>query len=83
MATKKQSKEKGITIIQLYLECARQINAGNGKRHIIISGDDEGNSFHELFFGFSPCKDAIGDDDYLYPYGVTPEQAEKEYITLG
>lgn len=26
---------------------------------------------------------AIGDDDYLYPYGVTPEQASKEYITLG
>ena len=59
------------------------MKAGNGKRHIIISGDDEGNSFHELFYGFSPCKDAIGDDDYLYPYGVTPEQAEKEYITLG
>ena len=77
------AKEKGITIEQLYKECAKQIKAGNGKRHIIISGDDEGNSFHELFYGFSPCKDAIGDDDYLYPYGVTPEEAEKEYITLG
>ena len=74
--------QQGITIEQLYKECAKQINAGNAKRHIIISGDDEGNSFHELFYGFSPCKDAIGDDDYLYPYGVTPEQAEKEYITL-
>lgn len=83
MATKKQTKEKGITIIQLYLECARQIKAGNGKRHIIISGDDEGNSFHELFYGFSSCKDAIGDDAYMYPYGVTPKQADKEYITLG
>ena len=77
------AKQKGITIEQLYKECAKQINAGNGKRHIIISGDDEGNSFHELFYGFSPCRDAIGDDSYMYPYGVTPEQAEKEYITLG
>ena len=77
------AKRQGITIEQLYKECAKQIKAGNGKRHIIISGDDEGNSFHELFFGFSKCKDAIGDDSYMYPYGVTPEQAEKEYITLG
>ena len=48
------AKEKGITIMQLYAECVKQINAGNGKRHIMISGDDEGNSYHELFFGFTP-----------------------------
>ena len=77
------AKKKGITVMQLYQECAKQIKAGNAQRHIIISGDDEGNSFHELFFGFSKCKDAIGDNDYMYPYGVTPEQASKEYITLG
>ena len=77
------AKQKGITVMQLYTECSKQVAAGNGKRHIIISGDDEGNSFHELFYGFSPCKDAIGDDSSLYPYGVTPEQADKEYITLG
>ncbi len=76
------AKEKGITIMQLYAECVKQINAGNGKRHIMISGDDEGNSYHELFYGFSPCKDAIG-DDYMYPFGVTPSQADKEYIVLG
>lgn len=35
------------------------MKAGNGKRYIMISGDDEGNSYHELFYGFSPCKDAI------------------------
>ena len=75
-------KEMGITVRQLYEECARQIKAGNGERHIMISGDDEGNSYHELFFGFTPCKDAIG-DDYLYPCGVTPSQADKEYIVLG
>lgn len=77
------AKTKGITIMQLYAECVKQINAGNGKRHIMISGDDEGNSFHELFYGFSPCKDAIGDHDYMYPFGVTPQQADKEYIVLG
>lgn len=77
------AKEMGITIMQLYAECVKQINAGNGKRHIMISGDDEGNSYHELFYGFSSCKDAIGDHDYMYPFGVTPSQADKEYIVLG
>ena len=77
------AKQKAITIEQLYKECGKQMEAGRGKRHILISGDDEGNSFHELFFGFSPCKDAIGDDAYLYPYGVTPELADKEYVVLG
>ena len=76
-------KTKGITVEQLCNECLKLMTSGNGKRHIMISGDDEGNSFHELFYGFSHCKDAIGDDDYLYPYGVTPEQADKEYIVLG
>lgn len=75
--------EQGITVEQLCQCCMAQIKAGNGKRHIMISGDDEGNSYHELFFGFTPCKDAIGDDAYVYPYGVTPEQAEREYIVLG
>lgn len=78
------AKEKGITIIQLYLECAKQIKAGNGKRHIMISNDDEGNGFHELFFGFSSDIDfsepwAAG----MLPYGVKAEQAKKSYITLG
>ena len=73
----------GITIEQLYLECAKQIKAGNGKRHILLSGDDEGNSYHEMFYGFSKCEDAIGDEAYMYPYGVTPDQAKKTYIVLG
>lgn len=78
------AKEIGITIEQLYLECAKQIKAGNGKRHIMISSDDEGNGFHELFYGFS------NDIDFtepwtagMLPYGVTAQQAKKSYITLG
>ena len=76
------NKEKGITIEQLYKECAKQMKAGNGKRHIMISSDDEGNGFHELFYGFSPVTDTFPDGSIL-PYGVTPEEADKEYITLG
>lgn len=78
------AKEKGITIEQLYVECAKQIKAGNGKRHIMISQDDEGNGYHELFYGFSPDLDFTQPGmEGLLPYGVTPEQVKQEYITLG
>lgn len=77
------NKRMGITVEQLHVLCKKQMMEGNGKRHIIISGDDEGNSFHELFSGFTPCKDAIGDDAFMYPYGVTPQEANRSYITLG
>lgn len=78
------AKEKGITIIQLYLECAKQIKAGNGKRHIMIRNYGEGIGFRELFNGFSSDIDfsepgAAG----MLPYGVKAEQAKKSYITLG
>ena len=73
---------KAITVNELLQECLRQVKNGNGKKHILISGDDEGNSYHELFFSFSP--DLKGKDiEYGLPYGVTPESFDKEYIVLG
>jgi len=75
-------KTKAITIEQLYKECVKQIKAGNGKRHVLLSNDDEGNGYHELFFGFTPTEKCVS-DDYLLPYGVTMQEAEKGYIVLG
>ena len=73
-------KNQAITVSQLLQECIKQIQKGNGRKHIIISSDDEGNEYHELFFSFSP--DLKGKDIEL-PYGVTPESFDKEYIVLG
>lgn len=82
------AKEKGITVEHLYKECERMIKAGYGKRHIMISNDDEGNGFHELFYGFSP--DLQNEIDFgeswaagMLPGGVTAAQAKKSYIPLG
>ena len=75
-------KTKGITIEQLYKECVKQIKAGNKDRHVLLSNDDEGNGYHELFFGFTPTEKCVSDDNLL-PYGVTIQEAEKEYIVLG
>ena len=75
-------KNQAITVSQLLQECIKQIQKGNGKKHILISSDDEGNEYHELFFSFSP--DLKGKDiEYGLPYGVSIESFDKEYIVLG
>lgn len=76
------NRTKGITIMQLYAKCMEQIRLGNADRHVMLSNDDEGNGYHELFFGFTPTEKCVS-DDYLLPYGVTMQEAEKEYIVLG
>lgn len=42
-----------LTIEQLYHACQKYMAMGQGKKKILISGDDEGNSFHGLYFAFS------------------------------
>ena len=75
-------KNQAITVSQLLQECLRQIQKGNGKKHILISSDDEGNEYHELFFSFS--QDLKGKDiEHELPYGVSVESFDKEYIVLG
>lgn len=49
-----------ITVEQLFIACAKEIEKGNGKKNIVISDDNEGNGYHGLFYGFSPMTDADG-----------------------
>ena len=42
-----------MTIKDLKKICEKQIAIGNGDKTIYISADDEGNSFHELFYAFT------------------------------
>lgn len=73
---------KGITINELAQECLKQIKMGNGNNRILISGDDEGNSFHELFYGFS--KFSYDEIAYGLPTLLSKEQFEGDnYIVLG
>lgn len=50
---------KGLTVKQLLQACQRQVAKGNGDKYIIISSDDEGNSFHTLFYEFTDDKKDI------------------------
>jgi hypothetical protein len=70
-----------LTVKQLLQACKEEIAKGNGDKHILISGDDEGNSFHELFYLFSHLK---GEDiSYGLPFGVSEDNVNAKYIILG
>ena len=48
---------KPITIKQLYKECKKQIDKGNGNKIIMISQDDEGNAYHYLWYSFTSMEE--------------------------
>jgi hypothetical protein len=79
---------KTITVEELFKLCKEEKAKGNGKKKILISGDDEGNSYHELFFGFTPTQEEGNPQDFFgvayidRPYGITDENVN-DYIILG
>lgn len=73
---------EAVTIMELYKHLESQIKAGNGSKKILLPSDDEGNSFHEMFFHTTPVESAIS-DEYQLPYGVTMNEAKKKYVVLG
>ena len=55
---------KPLTIEDLLRECQKQIKAGNGKKVIMLSDDDEGNGYHYCWYTFSPA-DETSMDTYM------------------
>lgn len=47
---------KALTVKELYKECEKQMRKGNGNKTIMISSDDEGNSYHYLWYAFTPME---------------------------
>lgn len=76
-------KQRGMSIEALYKECEKQIKQGNGKKRVMISNDDEGNGYHELFYSFTTPIQYGNMDESLLPYGVTKEEFDYGYIILG
>lgn len=74
--------EEAITIEQLYKITGALVKKGHGKKKILLSSDDEGNSYHEMFFAISEVENCVS-EEYQLPYGVTMEVAKKEYVILG
>ncbi len=50
---------KGITVKELCDDLRKEILAGNGDKTILISSDDEGNSYHTLWYTIQSDIDEI------------------------
>jgi hypothetical protein len=48
---------KALTINDLLKECKKQVAKGNGDKTIMISSDDEGNSYHYLWYSFTSIEE--------------------------
>lgn len=76
---------RAFTIEQLAKMCESEIKNGNGKKRILLSNDDEGNGYHELFYAFTPTDEIFLPNHSMcgLPYGVSYEDAIKRYVVLG
>lgn len=74
---------KTFTVEQLALFCKEELKKGNGKKHIVISNDEEGNGYHGLYFGFTPC-DKVFDTSPCSPYCMELQGEDmSNFIVLG
>ena len=48
---------KPITVKELYKECKKQIDKGNGDKCIMLSNDDEGNGYHYMWYLFTTIEE--------------------------
>jgi hypothetical protein len=73
---------KVITVKELAYACKAEIEKGNGDKKILLSSDDEGNEFHEMFFLFTPADGYFdGPCTPIAPKRVVDNP--EEYIILG
>lgn len=74
-----------MTVRELYKLCESEIKLGNGDRHIVISDDEEGNGYHDLFYPFLHDVKMISDiiDDSCNGYCNISEEDPKKLIILG
>ena len=64
-----------VTINRLLELCKEQIAKGNGDKKILLSNDDEGNGYHEMYYEIT--EDVAGND--MWGQIEHPE----EYVILG
>lgn len=68
-----------ITVSELLEACKQQVKKGNGDKGILISSDDEGNSFHPLFYCFTDSKEDI--QSYKY-FGLLQDDSDADSCIL-
>ena len=78
---------KALTIKDLLNECKRQVAIGNGNKTIMISSDDEGNSYHYLWYAFTPMDVmeepvTFGGKVFEMPFEFADERIAKKEDTI-
>lgn len=78
---------KALTIKDLYNECLKEIKKGNGDKTIMISSDDEGNSYHYLWYSFTPIEVMeepikIGNKEYKNEFEFSDDRVAKKEDTI-
>lgn len=78
---------KPFTVKQLYKECKKQIDAGNGDKVIMLSQDDEGNGYHYLWYSFTRIADfekpfEMGGKKYQFDFEYADERVAKKEDTI-
>lgn len=72
---------KAITVEELARLAKSEVAKGNGKKQILLSADDEGNEFHQMYFGFTPTDKVLcGKYPPLTDIG---DNDPNDYIILG
>lgn len=71
-----------ITIDQLLDFCKKQVAKWNWNKKILISSDDEWNSYHNLYYAFKDDYDEIKDlQDFCYIWDIQDDL--ENYVILG
>ena len=78
---------KPLTIRELKRQCEMQILKGNGDKVIMISSDDEGNSYHYLWYNFTTIEDMeepimMGNKEYKESFNFCDEDIAKKENTI-
>ena len=73
---------KGITIDKLAELCEKQKALGNGKKLVLMTSDDEGNEYHQAWFGFTDGKKCKGIIETYQLRGTTSKDLS-DYVILG
>lgn len=81
---------KALTVKDLERLCKQQILNGNGDKVIMISSDDEGNSYHYLWYAFETIEEYEQEEDYNgykfkmnFTYNVDKISKKEDTIILG
>lgn len=78
---------KPITVAQLKRLCEKEIAKGKGNNVIMISSDDEGNSYHYLWYSFTTVKEmekpiTMGGKEYQFPFVYADERIAPKDNTI-